>query len=381
MAAKVASPAKAALAVSIALALIASALSAATFFATRSELESLRASLSSLASELEKQESQRYPLQVVDTCGRLVVVPKKPERIVSLAPSTTELLFAVGAGNLVVGVDEFSNYPPEVVELVKSGRVKVVGGFANPNVELVASLNPDLVVGVSGVQAKFLEALSKRGIPTLCLDAESVEDVVKAAGLLGLVLGKQEEAAKVAVGIKEGLANVSSFVSEAASAERPKVLFVVWVEPIFAAGGASWVSSLVEVAGGVNALAELNASWPMLSWEAVLKANPDVIVLAEGAGGLKSAEEAVKWLLSQPGAANVSAVAKGRVYMVRGELNDAFSRPSPRVVLAAWALAYILHPEAFGAAEPGHDLRLQEVLEALEKRGLEVPTLLAEAAA
>ena len=136
---------------------------------------------------------------------------------------------------------------------------------------------------------------------------------------------------------------------------------MVWVNPIFAAGGKSWVSDLIGIAGGENALGDLGDSWPMVSWEVVLERNPDVIIFTENAGGLANATQALEWLASQPGSSNVTAVAEGRVYMLHGELSDALQRPGVRLVLAAEALARIIHPELYGLETLPNDLYAEDL--------------------
>jgi len=344
------------------LATVALALSIGFYVSIVEEIKGFNVAL----MELENRTAgAAFPIQIVDSLNRLVTIHKPPERIVSIAPSITEILFAIGAESLVVGVDEFSNYPPEVGELVKAGRIEVVGGFSNPSLEKILALKPDLVVGVSGVQARFLITISQMGVTTLCLDAENIEDVINDILILGRVTGRLENAIRLAERLRGEIADISRLASSF-TASRPKALFIVWINPIYAAGGKSWISSAIEIAGGANALKEINASWPSISWEKVLESNPDVIVFAEGAGGLQSAEQALEWLSSQPGGKSINAVARGRVYMVHSELNDIFSRPSPRVVYALWTLLYLLHPDLFDVEKPPADLYLENVIEAVK---------------
>ena len=341
------------------------------------ELQVARENLSALASQVEdlglrlaeveervaafeaRLEAAAFPLEVSDALGRIVVIPEPPERIVSLAPSITEILFTIGAGDLVVGVDQFSDYPPGVVERVQAGELEVVGGFSTINIEKVVSLRPDLVVGVGGVQLRIVYTLSQLGVTAISLASDTIGDVYNNILLLGKITRHMEEAKELVREIQAGVQGV--YLTTTAANTTPSVLFVVWVNPIFAAGGNSWVSDLIGIAGGENALGDLGDSWPMVSWEVVLERNPDVIIFTENAGGLANATQALEWLASQPGSSNVTAVAEGRVYMLHGELSDALQRPGVRLVLAAEALARIIHPELYGLETLPNDLYAEDL--------------------
>lgn len=325
------------------------------------ELKDLEQELLRLRSEVGAlREEVAFPLQVTDSLGRIVVVPHEPERIVSIAPSITEILFMIGAGSKVVGVDAFSNYPSVLEEMKKNGSIVVVGGFSTISIDKVVALKPDLVVGVGGVQAKTLYTLSQLGITTLCLNAETVSDIVNDILLLGRITGHTSEALNLASQIRENLTQLYTVVRQK-NETAPTILYVVWTNPVYAAGGNSWVNDLIEIAGSKNALGNTTTAWPMIGWEQVVALNPDIIIFTEHAGGLANAKQALEWLKSQPYGSDLKAVKTGRVYMVHGELNDIACRPGPRVYYLALTLAVISHPSAFGLTSVPNDLYLANI--------------------
>ncbi|MEM4474811.1 MAG: ABC transporter substrate-binding protein [Fervidicoccaceae archaeon] len=179
-------------ALALALSLIAIASVVASYEVAERRLDLIQTRLEAVEAKLEKPSA--FPVQLVDSLGRSVVIVNEPKRIVSIAPSTTEILFAIGAGEKVVGVDRFSNYPPDVVELARAGKIQYVGDFINPSIETILKLRPDLVVGTGGVQARHIEALASRGLTVLALDAENLEELYRCILLLGVATGESERA-------------------------------------------------------------------------------------------------------------------------------------------------------------------------------------------
>lgn len=326
-----------------------------------STLQSLNVTLSQRIDTLSKQmEELKYPIQVYDALNRTVFITQQPHRIVSLAPSITEILFAINASSLVVGVDDYSNYPPAVIDMVKNGTIQRVGGFSDISLEKVVSLKPDLVIGSTGVQYKFVYALSQMGVTSLSLRTESIDDILSVVLLLGRITGHYQEALKLVEDMKhEFLSTYSLIMSK--TQERPNVAYVVWINPIFVAGGGSFWSDVLSLSGGKNAFLNISQSWPMISWEDLLSANPDIIILSEYAGGFSNATQFINWAKNQPGGNSIEAIKNGKVYMFHGELNDISSRPGPRITELQLALSLILHPELYGVKEIPNDLTLSIV--------------------
>jgi iron complex transport system substrate-binding protein len=269
----------------------------------------------------------------IPACSRRAGRDPAPEarRIVSLGPATTEALFAIGAGDRVVGRSRYCDFPPEAI------RVPVVGGQA-ADVETILELRPDLVVGPSGQwSARLAEQLAARGIATWFPDEIGSLAGVDAMLLeLGLRTGHAADARRLAADLD---ANESRIAGAVAGASRPRVLMVVGLEPkVVAAGPDSFADELLRRAGAVNAVAE-GGPWPALGFERVLELDPDVVVdlsVAESGGATRITPDSHPW-------AALRAVRQRHVVAVADER---VLRPGPRVAEGLAVLARALHPDA-----------------------------------
>lgn len=255
-----------------------------------------------------------------------------PKRIVSLAPSTTEALFAVGAGALVVGRSIYCDWPPEVK------RLPAVGGIA-PDLEAVVELRPDLVVGLSGVASQRLaEKLAARGIASWFPRTESLAEIDALLAGLGARTGHADQAGRVVADLD---AREQAITAATAAERRPRVLMVVGLGPVVAAGSASFADEMIRRAGATNVLVD-GASWPVLGFERIVELDPDVVVDAsavETAGVTRITPDA-------PGWSGVRAVRDGHVVALA---DPRVLRPGPRIAEGLAVLARALHP---GAAIP-----------------------------
>lgn len=317
--------------------------------ATTEDLNRLASKLEELAGKVKGlEEKLLFPATVVDGTGSEVVIPSRPERIVSLAPATTETLYFIGAFDRIVGVDSFSDYPPEVKSKVESGEVEVVGGFADPSVEKILALDPDLVVGVAGwgPHEKVKLILESMGVPVVLVPQESIDDVRRGILMLGIATGNVEDAVKA---LREFDAKVSLARYYSETLNPTSVALIVWVEPIWVAGGATFQNDIIEYAGGVNVFANITG-WASVSPEDLLAANPEVIILTYD----MNASEFTSYLENTLGDAayNITAVREGRIYTIQGDYDNLLSRPSPRVADGVALLLYILHPDLYNASAP-----------------------------
>ena len=271
-----------------------------------------------------------FPVTVTDFQSRSVTVATRPLRIVSIGPSNTEFLFALGAGDRVVGVDDFSDTPAAASKLEKIGGVKV-------NVEKVVSLRPDLVLTVKFSDGT-IEKIAAAGIPTLVVDPVGLIDVTRSAILLGKAVGADGE--KLASLIDQQLQAVKTSVAKASA--KPRVFHEVDAsDPAkpFSVGPGSYIQDLIDLAGGTNIAAGAASAYPQISLEEVLRADPEVIVLGDADYGTTPEQVAAR-----PGWSGISAVRNKRVFGIADSL---VSRPGPRVAEAASAYAKLLHPELF----------------------------------
>ena len=271
-------------------------------------------------------------LTVVDQTGHAVTLPAAPRRIVSLVPGVTEILFAIGAQDALVGVTDFCDYPLE------ARRKARVGDMLAPNLETLVSLRPDLVVATrSGNREETFDQLKRLGLPVYLVDEPpSIAGVLRLVGGLGQLTGRRDAAAAVAAGLERRIASVRERV---AGRPHPRVLYVLWPEPLIVPGRGSLVSELIASAGGDSVTADQGQGYPRMSLEAAVGRAPEVIILARhGAGTGPAAREQWQRLESLP------AIRSGRLYAADG---DILHRYGPRVVDGLELLVRLIHPEAF----------------------------------
>lgn len=262
-------------------------------------------------------------------------LPNRPERIVSMAPSLTEILFALGLDDKIVGVTIFSDYPPAALEKPK------VGSFWQPNIEAVVAARPDLVVTLQIEQQKSLaDRLRRIGYNSLIVDIEKVNDLYEAAETIGEATDSRRQADELVGNLKNKLRELASMVG---TEERIKVLWVVQREPLRVAGRDTFINEMIELAGGENAIGETLHKYPPIGAEQVIACRPDVIIEPTMThSNLDSQKQtAVQyWSRFQ----NVPAVANGRIYVIH---SGAVSRLGPRLYEGTEIIARCLRPDLF----------------------------------
>lgn len=276
-------------------------------------------------------------IAIVDDVGRKVRIEKYPERIVSLAPSNTEILFALGLGDKVVGVTAYCNFPPDVETKER------IGGFSNPDIEKIIALSPDLLVADSMCYRQgIVDKLEQRGLRTIVLAPETLTGVLHTMRMVGAATGKHREAARLVADMEGRIGAVAERIRTIERIKRPKVLFITWHDPLWVAGSGILIHDLIEQAGGVNVAADTEA-WKILDLEEVLMRNPSVIIVNCGHGKAKRSPFA--WTRNEPRLGNVDARRSGRVYDIDADLSGRFG---PRIVDVLEQLAVYFHAEICG---------------------------------
>ena len=263
----------------------------------------------------------------IDSLGREVEINETPKKVVSLAPAVTEILFELGLDEKIVGVTEFCNYPAAALEKSK------MGGFRDPNIELVIAAEPHIVFVAAGVQEELVERLEQLGITVFCIDAETVYQVISNIRLIGEIMGVSEVAQILA---DEMQARVAAVVLKVQDQERPVVFYEVWDEPLITAGPDSFIHNLIELAGGQNLAADAGSRFPQLSMEILFERDPDVYIANDF--------QSVSDIMTRPRYENLTAVRTGRVYTIN---DDLINLPGPRVVQGLEKMAQMIHPELF----------------------------------
>ena len=271
---------------------------------------------------------------VVDDLGRSINIERIPQRIVSLAPSNTEIVFALGLGDKVVGVTEYCNYPPEALDKEK------IGGYSTPNIEKIIALQPDLVLASSIHAKEFIPALEERGLTVFALAPENLDGIIEDIQMVGEVTGKEEEASELVTQMENRIEEITNTTKN--MQEKPRVFFITWHDPLWSVGSGTIIQELIEKAGGVNIFQDITGHGTV-DLEGVVFRNPEVIIACTGHGEAKS--KPFEWAKSDESRLQVTEAGKNnRIYQVDADL---INRAGPRIVDALEWFAYFTHPEVF----------------------------------
>ncbi|NSW75707.1 MAG: cobalamin-binding protein [Candidatus Atribacteria bacterium] len=273
-----------------------------------------------------------------DDWGRECRVLDAAQRIISLSPANTEIIFALGLGDRLIGVTSYCNYPKEAQTKEKVGNVTEI------DLERVVRLEPDLVLAGSLTPREVVDKLEELGIRVFVLDAHTIEEVFEDIGKVAILAGIENEGEEFVKILRDELTQITQKVIMLPAEQKPRLLHVIWHDPIWTAGRNTFIDEFIRLGGGVNVVSDLEG-YITLSLEELLRRNPDVITVVSAHGS-----EAISYdfLLSDERLQAVRAIQERKVFLVDSDL---VSRPGPRVVEALAVFARILHPETFGAYE------------------------------
>jgi iron complex transport system substrate-binding protein len=267
-----------------------------------------------------------------DELGRKVMIAHPPQRIISIAPSVTEILFALNLGERIVGVSSYCNYPPE------AKRKERVGGYINPSMEKIVALHPDLVIQTADGDLKtFVDRLTSLGIPIYITNPRSVTEVMDSILRIGEVTSTSKGAQNLVDSMKAKMQDIQRKVQ---GQPQPRVLHAMSVDPLISSGKGTFVHDLILLAGGKNVAENARGKHPQLSMEEVISRDPEVILLSAMLSSDSLQEQKQWWQRWR----EISAVRSGRIYAVEADL---ILRPSPRIVRGLEEVARALHPEFF----------------------------------
>ncbi len=263
---------------------------------------------------------------VTDQTGRRVTLPDHPRRLISIAPSITETLYALGLGDRLVGDTDYCDYPPQAKLLPH------VGALLNPSLEKIVALKPNLVLGTDEANRReTADQLEHLGIPLYGVTAHTVEGTLRSLEDLGRVLDWQRPTEALVARLR---ARVAAVEKQAQGRPRPKVLFVVWYRPLITAGSQTFISNVIQCAGGVSISDDLKGEWPHMGLEEVLNRSPDVILFPQTEAFAPGLDEFQKL----PGWRDLAAIKKHRLFFV----SETIMRASPRLIDALEEVAKIL---------------------------------------
>lgn len=280
----------------------------------------------SVLTLLSSAAATRYPLTVTDDLGRAVTLRAEPKRIISMLPSHTETLIAIGAGDRLVAVDRFSTYPASVVSALPK-----VGSAFQPNIEAILALKPDLVLADESAGSRLTEKLAQAGLTVYGGTAQTYNEVFEKIAVLGKLTNREQGATRLVTSMRAELNALQQTV-----VSLPKLSTYYEIDPSpYSVGPNSFIGTLINKAGGRTIVPAALGDFPKLDPELIVKTNPQVII-----------GPALTDARTRPGWLTLTAVQSGRVYQPSREELDALSRPGPRLPQALRTLIRFLHPEA-----------------------------------
>lgn len=276
-----------------------------------------------------------YPLTVTDASGTEVTIEMEPERVVSASPSETEILFALGLGDKLVGVSDYDDYPEEALEKEK------VGGVVDPNEEAILALEPDFVIGGISMSDDVVQKLRDLELPMYKNDASSLDEIMDNILQIGLIMNAQEEAKELVADMQTDIDEVREAVKDV-SEEDKKTVYVEFA-PGWTVGSGEFLDELITLAGGVNAAGDVEG-WNEVNEEKIIEVNPDVIIYAKDAVDFET-EEPLKDLIQQRGGwEKMTAIQEDRLVPIEENI---VSRIGPRVTEALKQFAEAIYPELY----------------------------------
>lgn len=281
---------------------------------------------------VSRPSAARFPLTVTDARGKSLTLKSPPKRIVSLVPSNTEILFALGAGDRIAGVSSADDYPPQ------ARRKPSIGDVLSARVERILACNPDLIVAIGSLNQKPIEALERAHAPLLVLDPKTLPETYDSILLLGRATGLEARAQQVVSEMRGRIERVRQTAARAKT--RPKVLMLYQTKPLYTSGPDSFISDMIAIAGGCNGV-EKAIPTNTVSPEAVVVMQPDVIVCGN---------ETKASVLLVPGWKKTVAAVKNDRFFTPEEGEATLVRPTPRLATGIENLARYLHPELFPKA-------------------------------
>jgi iron complex transport system substrate-binding protein len=275
---------------------------------------------------------------ITDQLGRTVTLATTtPQRIVSLAPSHTEILYALGLGDRVVARTDYCNYPPEAKEKPS------IGGFSTPNIEEVVAMDPDLVLAMEIHEDKVIPQLESKGLIVVALNPKTIDEVMESITLIGKVTGAEKEAVTLVAEMQSRIKAVTDKTSGLALEEKPKTFYVVWFgdEGLMVAGSGTLQNELIAMAGGRNIGIEVS-DYANIDIETAIVMNPAVIIVDSGHGS--GGDQTFQYIITEARLKDTDAIRKNQAYPIDSDLA---TRPGPRIVEGLELFARFIHPELF----------------------------------
>jgi len=276
------------------------------------------------------------PADITDDSGNPIIAAPPAQRIISLAPANTEIVYALGLEDRLAGVTEFCNYPPAAKDKAK------VGGFSTVDIEKTVELKPDLVLASDIHNKSVTPQLMKMGFRVVSLYPKTVDGVIKDITLTGRLAGAENAAATLTASLQKRVDAVTAITSGLAPEQRPRTLLMIWNDPLMVAGRSTLIDDIIRLAGGANIASDIE-DFGSMNFETIIMADPQVIIVPAKSMD-NTGDPLWKFVTTDPRMSNISAVKNGRVYKIDG---DTIYRHGPRCISALEQIASFLHPELF----------------------------------
>ena len=287
-------------------------------------------------------QNSQNKISIVDDEGYTTNLTSIPQRIISLAPSNTQILFAIGLGDKVVGVTDYDHYPYNFSAWFAAGNMTSVGGFSTPNKETIVSLHPDLILATN-LHNPDVVTLRSLGYNVLVLNPNDVNGVFKDISMVGKATGAEQNATALVNSLDSQITAIETKIATA-NLPKPKVYYEVWT--MMSAGSASFINDVISKAGGQNIFENETQQYPIVSSETIVQKNPDVILLPTDMANTGEAPfyGSVNDVKARPGWSSIGAVQNNRISIVNGDL---FAEAGPRIAEQIAVTAKAFYPDLF----------------------------------
>ena len=267
----------------------------------------------------------------IDSKDRKVCVPFHPNRIISMAPSITEILYALEVDDRLVGVTDYCNYPTEATTKPS------IGGFSTPNLEIIVSLNPDLMIAASW-NAESVALLENLGLTIVIILSETLNETIDDIGVIGNLTNSQSKALEVMNSLFSDMEAIINKTYTINQADKIDCYFEIWETPLVA-GGASFIDDMIDKSGAINIFGTIDLEWPTVQHEWIIASDPDVIFITEHSAPWYSQN-----VCDRTGYNIVNACINNRVYQC---FDDIYLRAGPRIIMALENMTRYLYPSLF----------------------------------
>ena len=288
------------------------------------------------AKQAAPAEKPGFPLEILDQAGRLVRIDKIPEKVISLSPGNTEIMYALGLQDSLVGVTEYCDFPEAAKQKPQ------VGGFSTVDIERVVEIQPDLILAASIHEDEITPELERLGLTVITLDPKTIAGVMEAITIIGKSIDRADMASQLVTGMESRIKAITDKTEALPESQKPAVLYILWHDPMMTVGPTTRIHELIEKAGGISIARSLEGEYPKMSLEAIIMADPEVIIAGGGHGSGKNLP--FEFAIHEARLEETAARRDNRVYTIDGDLT---SRPGPRIVDGLEELANIIHPEIF----------------------------------